>query len=470
MNEGEISRTFTDTNLWWRDADWARKDRDLRRLPTGRSFRYEPEPFADISPDGLYVLRGPRRVGKSVEVKRAIASLIADGVEPRRILHFACDELGRGDLARLVRVGRNVLTRGIEEPRYWFLDEITAVSGWPRAIKNLRDTTDFGDDCVVLTGSSARDLDEATKELADRRGHAADSDRVLLPMSFRAFCAALGITGLPGLPAFAPRDFCAPDVADALAQLSPWLGELATAWEMYLLVGGYPRAVYDHLDTGEVGAPFVNGLWDVIHGDALRAVQMEAAASHALLVRLTKNLSSPLNMTAVAQEIGVERGETAQSRVNALVMAYLAWPCHKIGDHNLPNLDAQSKYYFIDPLLARIAHLRLPQSPLADASVLSEQQLGIALLRALERELPGRFADFTSVMFAVPTRKEIDFVSALFPTLGFEGKYVDGRWRQEALTLKARFGKGVFATRSLLDLDSPVWAAPAGMVAWLLNS
>ena len=464
-----MNQRLTATNLWWRDSDWERKDRDLRRLPTGDSFRYEPRPFGDISPDGLYVLRGPRRVGKSVEVKRAIAALIADGVEPRRILHFACDELNRGDLARLVRVGRDVLTRGIDEPRYWFLDEITAVAGWPRAIKNLRDTTALGDDCVVLTGSSARDLDEATKELADRRGHAADSDRVLLPMSFRAFVAALGIGGLPDMPAFAPSQFCTPDAAEALGALSPWLGELASAWELHLTVGGYPRAVYDHLHSGEVAASFVNGLWDVIHGDALRAVQMEAASAHNLLVRLTKNIGSPLNMTAVAEDVGVERGETAQARVNALVTSYLAWPCHKLGDHNLPNLDAQSKYYFTDPLLARIAHLRLPQSPLADTSALSEQQLGIAILRALERELPGRFADFTSLMFAVPTRKEIDFVSALFPTLGFEGKYVDSRWRQESLTLKTRFGRGVFATRSVFDLDSEVWAVPAGMLSWLLN-
>jgi len=43
--------------------------------------------------------------------------------------------------------------------------------------------------------------------------------------------------------------------------------------------------------------------------------------------------------------------------------------------------------------------------------ILSELQLGIALLRALERERPGTFLDFDAVLHhRTQTRKEIDFV------------------------------------------------------------
>ena len=83
-------------------------------------------------PDGLYVLRGPRRVGKSLEIKRAIAQLLEHGVEPRSIIHFACDELGRGDLQRLVKAGREVLTRGVEGARYWFWTRSQASPHGPR--------------------------------------------------------------------------------------------------------------------------------------------------------------------------------------------------------------------------------------------------------------------------------------------------------------------------------------------------
>ncbi len=62
----------------------------------------------------------------------------------------------------------------------------------------------------MLTGSSARDLEQARKDLADRRDPIADSDRLLLPMGFRAFCRALG--GLDELPSqtIHPNDFLTP--------------------------------------------------------------------------------------------------------------------------------------------------------------------------------------------------------------------------------------------------------------------
>jgi uncharacterized protein len=468
MNEGQILRRLADTNLWWRQADWEREDRDTRQLASS-PFDYVPQPLADIVPGGLYVLRGPRRVGKSVELKRAIARLIHRGVEPRRILHFACDELARGDLSKLVRAGRDTLTRGLDGARYWFLDEITSLVGWPAAIKNLRDTTDFAEDCVVLTGSSARDLDVARKELAGRRGQVRDSDRLLLPMSFRAFAEAIGLRGLPAIPAVPLSRFLDRETENAIYEILPWLDDLASSWELYLRVGGYPRAVADHLEHGAVQPDFLNALWDVVAGDALRSADMPAAAVNALLVRLTKNLASPLNMSTVREEIGVQSHETAAKRVQALVYGYIAWPCHRRGDHNVPNLAAQSKYYFTDPLFARIPHERLEHSPEPDSSHLTEQQLGLALLRQLERDEPGTYADFTSAMFLKTSTKEVDFVGPRLGGIGFEGKYVDSGWKKEARTVHSQFGRGVLATRSILDLGGDVWAVPAALTAWLVN-
>ncbi len=53
-----------------------------------------------------------------------------------------------------------------------------AQAGKSKTVKSLRDQdATFREACVVLTGSSARDLREATDDLADRRGGVADSDR-----------------------------------------------------------------------------------------------------------------------------------------------------------------------------------------------------------------------------------------------------------------------------------------------------
>ena len=79
------------------------------------------------------------------------------------------------------------------ETRFWFLDEVSAVSGdWAQQLKWLRDNDEqFRRDTVVLTGSNARALAEAGGVLAGRRGRGAHLDRILLPMGFRTFATTI---------------------------------------------------------------------------------------------------------------------------------------------------------------------------------------------------------------------------------------------------------------------------------------
>ncbi len=468
MNESQLIRALAAGNAWWRDPQWQRDDRDLRPLAF-TALDYEPSPLTDVVPDGLYVLRGPRRVGKSLEIKRAISRLIERGVQPRSIIHFACDELGRGDLQRLVGAGREVLTRELEGARYWFLDEITSVPGWPEAIKWLRDNTAFGEDCVVLTGSSARDLTDAQKQLAGRLGSAGPSDRLLLPMGFRRFARVTGLDGLPQPDPVRARDFMSSAVDSAFTELLPWLDRLLSTWELYLRIGGFPRAVGDQLAQGDVKDDFIRALWDVTAGEAVRGAGTTPAQVQAMLGRLTRSLSSPLAVESLRKDMGVDSPHTAKARLGDLVFAYLAWPCHQ-RNGNGPRLSAQSKYYFIDPLMARLAPLRSSgMLAEADVSVLSEQQLGLELLRNMEREQPGTYAHFSDVMYQKTATKEVDFCGPGLGELGFEGKYVDSGWRREALTVRSAFGAGVLATRGLLDTSGDVWAVPAPFIAWMLN-
>jgi len=471
MNDAEIARLLTAGNRWWRDPQgWTDGDPDLRRL-RDTPLAYAPAPLASIAPDGLYILRGPRRIGKSVEVKRTIERLLADGVRPRQILHCSCDGLTAADLRRLVRVGRDQLTRTVEQPRYWFLDEITAVPGWPQAVKWLRDNTALAEDCVVLTGSSARDLEEARKQLADRRGHARDSDRLLLPMDFRAFASAAGMRSVPEVPAIEPRDFLSRTAEEAVDELLPWLDDLASLWEVHCRVGGFPRAVAGYLRDGEVEAAFANGLWDVVHGDALAGDGFSAAQSLQLLRKLASDLASPVNMTSVAEDLGVGSHHTAARRVRALVDAYLVWPCHRRGERWMPNLRAQTKYYFTDPLLTRLAHLRADHLPEPDVSRISEQQLGLALVRRAASGDPGRYADFAHVMYArSSTGAEVDFCGEPLGPVAFEGKYTDASVARESQTMRTMFGgRGILATRAKLGRIGEARAIPAALVAYLLG-
>jgi uncharacterized protein len=350
---------------------------------------------------------------------------------------------------------------------YWLIDEVTAVKEWSAVIKDLRDNTELRDDCVVLTGSSARDFREATKNLAGRRGGITDGDRLLLPMDFRAFCAAIGLGGVPQPGPFLPRDLMSREAGNAFDDLEVWSGQLIDAWENYLLVGGYPRAVRDFLDHGDIQDDFIHDIWDVIRGDVIRATSLSDTEIIALLARIGESISSRLNATSVARDAGLGNHHRVDDRINDLFFSFLAWRVYQ-NKNGRPNPRAQRKVYFADPLIARIANHLNHHHARPDDTKLSEQQLGLALARAIEAQRSGSFLAADGILYErTPSENEIDFVSGELE-LRFESKYVDDNWKREAQTAEASYGRGILATRSIFERDDSVWAVPAPLVAWLI--
>ena len=113
MKRGEAQQLLIATNRWWRDPErWPAHDPDLRDAG-GAPFRYQAGVLSKLTPGGLYTLRGPRRVGKTVEVKLTIRNLIAGGVEPRRIAHMAVDGLRNRDLGVLIDAAGSLMPEGV---------------------------------------------------------------------------------------------------------------------------------------------------------------------------------------------------------------------------------------------------------------------------------------------------------------------------------------------------------------------
>ena len=470
MKQGEIQQMLAATNRWWRDLDgWAREDPDLREA-SAAPFDYSADALDDLAPGGLYVLRGPRRVGKSVELKRTIERLLrperGPAADPRRVLHASVDGWRAADLGRLVAAAGQLTPAG---HRHWFIDEITGIAdGWPDRIKWLRDNDQrFRQDTVVLTGSSAAGLTGAVKALAGRRGPAVAPDRFLLPMGFRSFAERIEPPAegpIPNVGRLSIADLAPPRLADAALAMAPWLDWLVSAWQTYLHVGGFPAVLAGYLRERVVPPQFLRSLLDVVHGDAFRRADWSRPQTTALLRRIAQGLCSPVNQTAIAEDLALAQ-PTVLRRIEELRDAFVLWPCHR--ELRLrPKLNARAKVYFLDP-----AYAALGASP-PDDSQLAEQQLGVALLRCCERMRPGSYLDFADVLHhRSNTRREIDFVGPSFGGVAVESKFVDGRWKRDAQTLAASKWRGIVATRSELDLNgsSNAVAIPAALLAWLVD-
>ena len=74
-----------------------------------------------------------------------------------------------------------------EKDFYLFLDEITYVKEWDRAIKYFADPVYFTKGSVLVTGFHSVALKEAMKKFTGRRGKSENTDFHYYPLSFSEF-------------------------------------------------------------------------------------------------------------------------------------------------------------------------------------------------------------------------------------------------------------------------------------------
>lgn len=123
------------------------------------------------------VLRGPRRVGKTVLLRQLMETLLAEGVAPHRILYVPFDEI-----RSLFDLPDPILSiaRWFEKQRlgatfnesaragqtaFLFFDEVQNLTAWAPQIKHLVDNHDVH---VLVTGSSSLRIEAGRDSLAGR--------------------------------------------------------------------------------------------------------------------------------------------------------------------------------------------------------------------------------------------------------------------------------------------------------------
>lgn len=168
---GALTDDLRRLNPWW-DGRPAPRTPPFHRWLFGRLQRLLA---AGLTP--AVVLRGPRRVGKTVLVRQVIERLLADGVEATRILYVPFDEIAT--LGRLqdpiLAIARwyesQVLGRTFNESAraggvaYLFLDEVQNLDAWAPQVKHLVDNHEVR---ALVTGSSSLRIEAGRDSLAGR--------------------------------------------------------------------------------------------------------------------------------------------------------------------------------------------------------------------------------------------------------------------------------------------------------------
>lgn len=474
-------------NRWWRSAGWEADDPHLRRLE--ESPLRLPTPQVDeieLGRPAVHVLRGPRQVGKSTDLKLMARRALAEGVDPGSLVYLALDLLEDQPPSVLVESAiRAFELAGGGSPRVVLLDEVTAAGGWQTAIKVLWDEGHIDRDVVICTGSSAIDLARgAAERLPGRRG--SGRDFLVMPQGFASFSRALDGTIPPGL-GLTVADVVSADGQEALNAARVHLSPLQHALERYLRFGGLPASVAEAAGGATAPSAAVEAvLWDSIVKEVQRR-GASIAAIQALLERVMRSLGSKVSWSRLAREMDVPLGpprrrsrsapdpRTLQSYVELLAINYFAlilyfWK----PDSGSGELGKDKKVYFGDPLLHTVTAERLGLQRDRHADI--ENAIALALYRRYEpteRSAENMVAPERLHVWGTRRGGEIDFVCGSRKDIeAVEVADWETLNRQKA-TAPARAFPGrpsLVATRSELDFTGSANLVPAPLLLWALSA
>lgn len=473
-------------NPWWSREGWELDDPHLRRLRgLALQLPYPQVKEIDLERPAVHVLRGPRQVGKSTDLKLLVRRAREAGVPARNILYLSLDVMQDRPASDLVAtVGRALVLSGSQDahPRVILLDEVTATDGWQIAIKVMWDDGRIDRDVVVCTGSSAADLAYgAAERLPGRRG--AGRDMLVLPQSFAAFARALDAS-VPPSPRLGIAEMLTDDGRAELERARVHMPSLQSALERYLLFGGLPAAVAEAAARlPQPSEETQRVLWDSLVREIQRRGSSVAAAQ-ALLERISRSLGSKVSWTAVARELAVPLGagtrrrraggndpRTVQGYVELLAINYFALVLYFWKpDSGTGDLAKDKKIYFGDPLLATIVASRTGLTRNRHADV--ENAVALALHRRYEpseRSAEGFAAPERLHVWGTRSGGEIDFVCG--PREAVEAVEV-ADWarpsRQKATApMRALPGRpSLVATRDELSFGRAANLVPAALLLW----
>ena len=136
-------------NPWWSDRGMIKRDDKVKKvLETGEKIQF------NLGSENQ-VLIGPRQLGKTTALKYDIYKKInTENIDPSAIMYYSFDTV------RDFEVINDVLNTFVadENKKYVYLDEVSFVDGWQRAVKQFLDMGKAKNVNLYVTGSSSINL------------------------------------------------------------------------------------------------------------------------------------------------------------------------------------------------------------------------------------------------------------------------------------------------------------------------
>jgi predicted AAA+ superfamily ATPase len=282
---------------------------------------------------GVIMVRGARQYGKSTWLQSQIRRTV-EAYGPGTAFTLNGDELRDGQaLSDQIRLLLPLYSSKAPVRRL-FIDEITAVKDWTRALKALLDSGELSRILLVTTGSKAADLRHGAERLPGRKGKLARTAYIFTPLPFSEF-----------------KRVCASALPEA--HLLP----------AYLLSGGSPPACAAVAATGHIPDYIIEMVRDWIYGE-FAAGGRSRAMLLGVLECIYRFAGTPVGQSKLAREAGLANNTVAAGYVEALsdlmcVAPSFAWDA----DHQRSNRRRPCKFHMTNLLVGTAWHPRHIRTP-----------------------------------------------------------------------------------------------------------
>ncbi len=329
-------------NPWWIRQELIHED--------GKIIEFEQQKYKWIHPfyfdfpldeDAILTLRGPRQVGKTTFIKLIIRHLLLEKkISREAIFFYACDRIkDYNELFDLLSEYIDFANARTKSRIFIFLDEISFVHDWQRAVKSLAESGKLKNIVLLLTGSNILDIKYSSERLPGRRGKIFSPDIQMLPLGFSEFLQL---------------------VRTELKQITYsevftlHFAELRKLFEDFLLTGGFLININNFYTRNFIPAYVYEMYSSWIEGDLHKTGKSDEIALR-IFERLYLHLTTPVSLYKVAKESGVVSHLTVRDYLDILEKIFVVFKAEYFSiEQKKIDLKKNRKLYFYDPFIFQV--------------------------------------------------------------------------------------------------------------------
>ena len=252
-------------------------------------------------------------------------------------------------------------TKNLKDRRFIYLDEISNVLDWQKAIKKLKDQGKLKDCTIIATGSHSIDLRHATELLPGRRGIPIDEtlDKILPAMKFGEYVSTIdkqieeeilnqGLLSAKNRFSII-RKLAGGEIDQKLFELSAYQNEIDEYFSNYLVTGGIPTAINEFLKNGFIQDSVYQIYLDSMIGD-LRRADKDVSYMVQLVPNVISSIGTPVSWNSLKENSDIGSHHTVEEYVKTLSDMFVFSMFYRYNSsEDKPKFDGLKKIYFHDP-------------------------------------------------------------------------------------------------------------------------